>query len=421
MPPRKKAPTKKTESNPLTDAMEKLKGAFKDQDIGAVDLDPELFRKSRAHLSTGSIVIDYIIGGLPNKHGVLPCPGLPRGAVTEVWGHEGAGKTTVALHAAAKTCKEGGPNGGPGTVVFVDWEHALDLSYAKTIGVPVDDPNRFRLFQPQTLEQGLGIIWSMTKAGVDLVIIDSVGAGVPEARLKQKDSEKGELGRVGLLAAKWSAVLPELVNKASQTGTAILGISQLRKKISTNKMASRGPDTTPQGGEAWKFYSWVRIGLRRIQYEKGKIYDPLTHTRVETAIKSMVNVKMEKCKVSASQGREATIHIAFGEGIDDMRSIFDIAAAHKIILKQGAWYSFQPANGTLIKEQGLDKFRAAVKETPGMYTQIHQQVVAKITSLGDGMTLLPELDDDGIDELDELINDRPEIVVEGAEEADEED
>jgi len=424
MPPRKNTPKK--EINPLTLGAAAASKAFKGE-YGAVTLDPNSHRKSREHLSTGSVVLDYIIGGRPNKHGILPCPGLPRGAITEIWGHEGAGKTTVALTASAKTCKDGARNGGPGTVVYIDWEHAVDVSYAKTIGVPVDDPNRFMLVQPTTLEQGFGVIWTMAKSGVDLIVIDSIGAGIPEAFLKQKDSEKGELGRVGLQAAKWSKILPELMREISVSRTTILAISQLRKKINTGFGAGRGPSDTPQGGEVWKFYSWVRLGFRRVQYEKGKIYDPLTHSAIETAVKSVINAKLEKCKVSPSQGREATIHIAFGEGIDDLRSVLDIAVAHKIIVREGAWYSFQPASGTVIKMQGMDKLRDALKEVPGLLDELHQRVIGKITALPDGMSLISgdEIDDESdlsdLSDLDEIIGDKPEVVVEGAEEAEEEE
>jgi recombination protein RecA len=419
MPP-KKTTTAKKEINPLTQGIANLEKTFKGE-FGAVDLDPNQFKKPRPHLSTGSVVIDYMIGGRPNAHGVPPCPGLPRGAITEIWGHEGAGKTTVALTAAAKTCRNGSKSGGPGTVIYVDWEHAVDLAYAKTIGVPVDDPNRFRIVQPATLEQGLGVIWTMTKAGVDLVVIDSIGAGIPEIHLKQKDDEKGDLGRVGLLAAKWSKVLPELSQKAAETGTTILGISQLRKKISKGPSAGYGPDTAPQGGEAWKFYSWVRFGLRRVMYEKGKLYDPLTHTQIETAVSSLVQVKLEKCKVSSSQGREGQIRISFGEGIDDFRSVLDIAAAHKIIKKEGAWYSFQPTGVPLLRTQGLDKLRAAIKEAPGAPEELYQQVFNKLNSMSEGLSLATEEEEDEADlsDLDAILNDSKPVEVEGKEDFDE--
>lgn len=418
MPPRKTTTAKK-EVNPLTLATASLDKLFKGE-YGAVDTDPNQFKKSRPHLSTGSVVIDYMIGGRLNAHGIPPCPGFPRGAITEIWGHEGAGKTTVALTAAAKTCANGAKSGGPGTVVYVDWEHAVDLAYAKTIGVPVDDPNRFRLVQPATLEQGLGVIWTMTKAGVDLVVIDSIGAGIPEDHLKQKDNEKGELGRVGLIAAKWSKVLPELSQKAAETGTTVLGISQLRKKISKGPGAGYGPDTAPQGGEAWKFYSWVRFGLRRVMYEKGKIYDPLTHTNIETAVSSLVQVKLEKCKVSSSQGREGQIRISFGEGIDDFRSVLDIATAHKIIQRDGAWYGFQPSGAPLMRTQGLDKLRVLIKETPGASEQLYQQVFLKLNSMAEGMSLVTEEEDEAdLSDLDAILNDSTPEPAEVKEDSDE--
>jgi recombination protein RecA len=355
------------------------------------------------------MVLDYIIGGKHNKHGIPPCPGLPRGGITQIWGHEGSGKTTVALTAAAKVCKNGGKNKGPGTVVMIDWEHAVDLSYAEAIGVPIHDRDRFRLHQPATMEQGLGIIWAMTQVGVDLVIIDSVGAGVPEAHLKQKDSEKGELGRVGLVAAKWSKLLSELAGEAKKSGTTILAISQVRKKINTT---GRGPSSHPQGGEAWKFYSSVRMAFRRVQYEKGKVYDPLTHKMVETAVKSVIAAKVEKCKVAATQGREANIRITFGEGIDDLRSVIDIASAHRIVQKKGSWFEFQSIRG-----QGSDQFKGMISETPGAKEALYKLVFDKLAQVDNKKIIsdLTEEDEADLSDLDSLFDEEPE-VPDGAEE-----
>lgn len=408
----RKTSTKKDSSNPLALASAALDKTFKGE-YGSVELDPNQLKESRAHLSSGSIVLDYMIGGRPNAHGVPPCPGLPRGAVCEIWGHEGAGKTTVALSAAAKTCASGSPTGGPGTVVYVDWEHAVDPAYAKTIGVPIEDPSRFKLVQPHSFEQGLGVIWAMVKAGVDLVVIDSIAAGVPESHQAQKDDEKGDMGRVGLLAAKWSKFLPEVMREAAASGTTILGISQLRKKIAKGPAAAYGPDTAPMGGEAWKFYSWVRIGLRRAAYEKGKVYDPITNGYIETAVSSEVVVKLEKCKVSASQGREGKIRITFGEGIDNLRSVIDIAVAHRIISKSGASLTWNSSKGE-IKGAGMAKFKDAIKATNGAAIELYGQVFSKLTSMSDGLSMVAEEEDqDDLSDLDAIMNEKVEVPAEG--------
>lgn len=403
MPPRKlpaavssAAPVKKV--SPLAQTRALITKAFP-KDESLVEIDEDAFKESRPHIPTGSIVVDYLIGGRLNRHNVRPCPGLPKRCIVNLYGQESSGKTTLALTAAAMTCASGG------TVGYIDWENAIDITYAKNLGVPIDDPEQFALYQPESLEKGLAILWTMAKAGVDLIVIDSVGAGIPEGKLEQTVKEKGEMGRIGLNAAKWSALLPELKGVINKTGSCIIGISQLRKKIGMTGYG--GDDTQAQGGEAWKFYSEVRMGLKRIAQEKGTEYNAVTHKVEDAVVGQTVRCKIDKCKVSASQGKTADYYIRFGEGIDDLRSIIEITVAHGIVKKAGAWLTFERPNGTTIKEGSLEKFKDRVKDTEGVWDELYTAAIRAMSEkpgsfIGKAPT---DNDDDDLSDLDAILAD----------------
>ena len=371
------------------------------KDESFVEIDEDSLKESRPHLPTGSIVLDYLIGGRLNRYGVRPCPGLPRKCIINLYGQESAGKTTVALTAAAMVA------GAGGSVCYIDWENAVDVSYAKTLGVPLDNEDAFMLAQPESLEKGLAILMVMARAGVDLIVIDSVGAGIPEATLEQTVAEKGEMGRIGLNAAKWSKILPELKNIINQSGSCVIGISQLRKKIATGPGAGHGPDTQAQGGEAWKFYSEVRMGLQRVAQEKGKEYNALTHKVEEAMVGQTVKCKIDKCKVSASQGKQADFFIRFGDGIDDIRSIIDITSAHGIVKKSGAWYSYERTNGTVLKGCGMDEFKGKVKDSDGAWEELYNSAIKAMSEKPGTFISEATEDEDDMADLVAMIADAP--------------
>jgi recombination protein RecA len=361
------------------------------------------FKEARPHISTGSLVLDNLIGGPPNKHGVVCCPGWPRGRISNIWGHESSGKTTVALTAAAWCGRMTHPDGRPFTTVFIDWENAIDPTYAEALGVPIMDPERFMLQQPVTLEDGFRTAMVAIKAGVDLLIFDSVGAGTPEATFGQSMEELGDQGRVGLLAQKWSTVLGRFQAEAAQTGTHIMGISQTRKKINTGGGGYGGPTDTWQGGEAWKFWPSVRLSFRRVKSEKAKQYDAITHKNIDRMSGSIVKAKVEKCKVGPTQQHESEFYIRFGEGIDDLRTIMDVAAAHGTVNKSGSWYTWERGNGETLKAQGADGMRTALLTTPGAFEELREVAYAALLS---GVSI-PEVqleDEDDLDEIDALLS-----------------
>jgi len=329
-----------------------------------VSLDEDSLKEPLPHIPSGSDVVDYLIGGAANSFGVAPCPGFPRGRVSQVWGHESAGKTTLALEACAAVCAEGG------TAVYIDWENDIVPDYAAALGVPITDENRFELLQPETLEDGIKFALTYAAAGVDLIVFDSVGSAMPR-RLAERDAlEAAEQGKIGELQSVWSQELPNLKRIIAKTGTAIIGISQIRSNMNTGP----GKKTQPQGGNAWKFYSSVRLELRRVQNEKSAEFNELTHKREERIIGGIIKVTAVKCKMSRSQGREEIFYIRWGEGIDNVRTNIEIASAHGIIKKSGSWYNWEDCPGKALKVQGGEKLRDHFIENPTHYDALRLRV-----------------------------------------------
>ena len=351
-------------------------------------IDPDSLEESHPHVPTGSLIIDYLIGGVPNANGVPPCPGLPRKCVTQLWGQEGAGKTTLALTASAATIASGG------VVFYVDWENAISIDYASKLGVPVADDTKFMLVQPSTLEEGLKLIRMAAIGGADLIVIDSVGAAVPENIAGRDVGETGEQARVGLAAQRWSEFLPQLRGDILKSNAAVLGISQTRSKIGG---MGHGPQFEPQGGQAWKFYTDLRIEIRRFQQEKAKLVNMLSNRTEERVIGNIVKAKIVKCKLSDAQGREENFYIRQGEGIDDIRATIEIAVNHNVIRKQGAWFNYGD-----LKWQGMEQVRKHFKTNRSDLAELINKIKPHLSKKTDEG---PEadVDDDIGDALDDFI------------------
>jgi recombination protein RecA len=284
-------------------------------------------------ISTGSLTLDIALG----------IGGLPKGRVVEIYGPEGSGKTTVALSVIANCQKEGG------TAAFIDAEHAMDPIYARKIGVDIDN---LLVSQPDTGEQALEITEMLVRSGaVDILVIDSVAALVPRAEIE------GEMGdhHVGLQARLMSQALRKLTGAIAKTNTLVMFTNQIRMKIG---VMFGNPETTT-GGNALKFYSSVRLDIRRI----GAI------TQGEDVVGNQVRVKVVKNKV-APPFKKAEYDILYGEGISKEGDLIDLGVAAEVIQKSGAWYSFDEER----LGQGRENVRIFLKENRDLYETIKDLV-----------------------------------------------
>jgi len=287
-------------------------------------------------ISTGSLGLDIALG----------VGGLPRGRVVEIFGPESGGKTTLALHVVAEAQKKGGLAG------FIDAEHALDIPYAKKIGVNSDE---LLVAQPDTGEQALEIAEVLVRSGaLDVLVVDSVAALVPRSELE------GDMGdaQMGLQARLMSQALRKLTGSISKSKTTVVFINQIRMKIGT---FFGNPETTT-GGNALKFYASQRLDIRKIS----------TIKQGQDVTGNRVRVKVVKNKV-APPFKEAEFDLLFGEGISKENEIIDIAAENGIIDKSGAWYSYKGER----LGQGRDNVRAYFKEHPEICAQVEGEIREK--------------------------------------------
>src|SRR3978361_1535559 len=288
-------------------------------------------------IPTGSIALDIALG----------IGGLPRGRGVEVYGPEASGKTTVALHAVANAQASGG------IVAFIDAEHALDPDYARAIGV---DTDALLISQPDTGEQALEIADMLIRSGaLDLIVVDSVAALVPRAEIE------GEMGdsHVGLQARLMSQALRKITGALSNSGTTAIVINQLREKIG---VMFGSPETTT-GGKALKFYSSVRLDVRRIETLKDGA----------EAVGNRTRVKVVKNKV-APPFKQAEFDIVYGQGISREGSLIDFGVDHEIVRKSGAWYTY---DGDQLG-QGKENSRKFLLENPAIALEIEQKIMFKL-------------------------------------------
>jgi len=303
--------------------------------------------------STGSLGLDIALG----------IGGLPRGRVVEVYGPESSGKTTLTLHVIAEAQKMGG------TCAFIDAEHALDPGYAKKLGVNIDE---LLISQPDTGEQALEISDTLVKSeSIDLLVIDSVAALVPRAELE------GEMGDSlpGLQARLMSQALRKLTSSISKTNTMVIFINQLRMKIG---VMFGSPETTT-GGNALKFYSSVRLDIRRIGAIKDK----------DNIIGNQTRVKVVKNKM-APPFKQVEFDIMYGEGISKIGEIIDLGVQADIIDKSGAWYSYKDEK----IGQGRENTKQFLKDNPSLLEEIETKIRSNSNSVEELMIDPPAIPDD---------------------------
>ena len=342
-----KADPKKADKADKTDKMDENKRKALDAALGQIErqygkgsimrMGDDNAQRDIDSVSTGSLGLDIALG----------IGGLPRGRIVEIYGPESSGKTTLTLHAVAEMQKLGC------TAAFVDAEHALDPSYAQKVGVNVDD---LLVSQPDTGEQALEITDMLVRSGaVDIVSVDSVAALTPKAELE------GDMGdaHVGLQARLMSQALRKLTANIKRSNTLVIFINQIRMKIG---VMFGNPETTT-GGNALKFYSSVRLDIRRIgAIKKG-----------DEILGNDTRVKVVKNKV-APPFKQVTFDILYGEGISREGEIIDLGVDQGIVQKSGAWYSY----GKERIGQGKDNVRQFLKENPEMAQEIEQQIREKL-------------------------------------------
>jgi recombination protein RecA len=291
--------------------------------------------------------IRVIPTGIMSLDIALGVGGLPRGRVAEIYGSEASGKTTLALHVVAECQAQGG------TVAFIDAEHALDPSYAKAIGVNIDE---LLISQPDTGEQALEIAEVLVRSGaVDLIVVDSVAALVPKAEIE------GEMGdaHVGLQARLMSQALRKLTAAIHRSDAVVLFINQMREKIGV----MYGPSTTTTGGRALKFYATVRIEVRKLSSIKIG----------QDIIGATSEIKIVKNKV-APPFRNCEADIIYGKGFSRIGSLIDVAVDKKVIKKSGSWYSFEDAK----LGQGKENSREFLESNPDILDSIKSKIYSEL-------------------------------------------
>lgn len=286
------------------------------------------------HIETGSIGLNTALG----------IGGLPRGRIVEIYGPESSGKTTLAIHAIAEAQK------GGGIAAFIDAEHAFDRFYAANLGVDIEN---LLISQPDNGEQALEIAENLIRSGaIDIIVIDSVAALTPKSEIE------GEMGdsKMGLQARLMSQALRKLTATISKTGATCIFINQLREKIG---VMFGNPETTT-GGNALKFYSSVRLDIRRISSIKDR----------DMVIGNRVRVKVVKNKV-APPFRQTEFEIMFGEGISKVGEIIDLGVEHGIVKKAGSWFSYEDTK----LGQGRDAVKALLKDNPELADELEEKIM----------------------------------------------
>ncbi len=289
-------------------------------------------------ISSGSISLDHALG----------IGGFPRGRIVEIYGPESSGKTTLAIHAIAQAQKAGG------IAAFIDAEHAFDSSYAKKLGVDIDN---LLVSQPDNGEQALEITENLIRSGaIDIIVIDSVAALTPKSEIE------GEMGdsKMGLQARLMSQALRKLAGTINKTGSCCIFINQLREKIG---VMFGNPETTT-GGNALKFYSSVRLDIRRISQIKDG----------DSVVGNRARVKVVKNKI-APPFRQAEFDIVYGEGISKTGEIIDLAVDYNIIKKAGSWFSY----GDTKLGQGRDSVKSLLTDNPELAEEIEAKILEALS------------------------------------------
>jgi recombination protein RecA len=320
------------------------------------------------------MAIDDLIGGTLSADKSGPkCPGYPRRKITEIYGAESSGKTTAAIQAVAAVQKQGG------TAMFLDFEHALDHQYAQRIGMSFDQ-GKLALFAPESLEQGWKMINIGIRAGVDIIVIDSVASMVPQAEL---DKPPGDAARIGAVAAAMSSTLPKIIGwlcsqdpqyNRNPLGTALLFLNQIRATIQTGGHGGGGGEgDNTSGGKALKYYAHLRVKFTRLRSDSVTRKDPMTGKEHKYNYGNHTQVKLVKSRVDGKQGFTTDIFIRYNYGIDDYFSLIEAGVSNKLISKGGAFYEYAGE-----KFQGRDRIRQYFLDNPKQFAELRAKILKSI-------------------------------------------
>lgn len=320
------------------------------------------------YVNSGSTVLNMLIGGSRLPDGSFLCPGWPRGRIVEIYGRESSGKSTVALSAMAQALFNGGKEDGCG--LYVDLECAVVDKYAMAIGVDFRPPEqggdgRAMRAQPHTFEETEALVTNAALNYVDLVVVDSVAGLVSEREVKRDVSDNEQklgIAEIPRLMSQW---MPKLQGIIARTGTSVIFLNQTRDKIGAKGFSEEALKSTT-GGNALKFWASIRMFLKPKLSTKAKRFNPITKDHEEVQIATDIEAKVIKNKIDAKQGHKGLFTIRYGVGIDEMRTMLNVAEAYSIVQvkknakKQQVWCFKSPATGKSVEEVGVERFRIAL-------------------------------------------------------------
>ncbi|MFA5202870.1 MAG: hypothetical protein WC708_00440 [Lentisphaeria bacterium] len=357
------------------------------------------------YINTGSTVLNMLVGGSRLNDGSFVCPGWPRGRIVEIYGRESSGKSTIAMSAMAQALFNGGKQDGCG--LYVDLECAVVDKYAQRIGVDfrsVEQGGSGQAIraQPHTFEETEALVMNAALNGVDIVVVDSVAGLVSEREIKRNvsdDKQKQTLAEIPRLMSNW---MPKLQSVISRTGTLVIFLNQTRDKIGAMGYTEEALKSTT-GGNALKFWASIRILLKPKQSTKAKRFDPVTKEMVELQIATDIEAKMIKNKVDAKQGHSGLLTIRYGIGVDELRTMLNVAEAYKIVKVEKpkkkeddddysssskkkkkpepsgkGIYVFTGSSGERVEGNGIERFRLAIGQNPELLSEMLEQCKTKL-------------------------------------------
>ena len=329
------------------------------------------------HINTGSTVLNLLIGGSRLPDGSFLCPGWPKGKIVEIYGRESSGKSTIAMMACGQAVLS---NNGTGSALYVDLEHAVVDNYALRLGVdfrPVElggSGSAMRI-APHTFEETEALVNGAALNGIDLIVVDSVAGLVSRRDLQRNTANEKEKQGVVEIPRLMSAWMPKLQSIIAKTGTCVMFTNQTRDKIGAMGYTEEALKSTT-GGNALKFWASLRLMLKPKQAAKAKVFNPIIKDFEEVPVATDIEVKNIKNKIDARQGHTGLITIRYGVGIDELRTMMNVAEAYKIVKhsknakKQDVYEYKSPSNGHLVEAVGIEKFRVALQRDKESFTEM---------------------------------------------------